>query len=173
MKLLIFFGLLCTGTAVSAQTACPTGVAAGSAQCGPSPSSHGVNPPPAEPLIRYVPTGRWDTTWGAIAFAKSTGDLGVSVGKISESEATREAIRSCADHGPDDCEVSLSYENQCAVIAWASEGGELVNGPSFVQSGPSVESAEQVALDACSKLRNGGGCKIIYSACTKPVFVSF
>src|SRR3546814_6155030 len=56
--------VLCDGAL--AQTACPQGVAAGSAQCGPSslvnPNDSG-NRPEASPL----PQVKWADSWGAIA----------------------------------------------------------------------------------------------------------
>ena len=95
-----------------AQTACPGGVAAGSAQCGPSPADHGVNSAPATPEIRYVLTGKWIPTWGAIASGShNTSEIGVTVGKFSRNEAKEEAIDRCESASGGSCELTLAYFN--------------------------------------------------------------
>jgi uncharacterized protein DUF4189 len=151
---------------VWAQTACPEGVAAGDARCGPSPIWHQFvsEPPPSGP--------RWQLTWGAIAGDRDTGDIGTSVGKFSKREAKREAIARCAVAGSKNCKLQLAYHNQCAVIAGPSENGEIVAGTTIFQGGPSVEIATQIALSACSEKRGGRSCLIDYSDCTEPVLVS-
>lgn len=168
--------LLSLSGVVWAEGACPLGSypvgGQGAVGCAPIPGygaseNEGREAPPPSPI------GRWRTTWGAIALAESTGDVGVTVGKDSESEAKREAMTRCAEHGAKDCELDFAYENQCAVIAWAWENGQGVGGAAIAQGGPSIEVATQLALPACSKMRNGGECKIVYSDCTKPVFEKF
>lgn len=162
------------GNVASAQTACPGGVAAGSAQCGPSPASHGVNPAPAAPQIRYVPTGKWITTWGAIAFGSNNmGDVGVAVGKLSRDEAKKDAIAKCESTAAGSCELSLAYRNQCAAIAWASEQGREVGGAAYNAAGPDKEEVAARAIAGCSKFRNGGECKIVYADCSLPIFKEF
>ncbi len=154
-----------------AQTACPGGVAAGSAQCGPSPADHGVNSAPATPEIRYVLTGKWIPTWGAIASGShNTSEIGVTVGKFSRNEAKEEAIDRCESASGGSCELTLAYFNQCAAIAWPSEQGKAVAGVSDITSGPDHEEVSTRAIASCVKRRNGGECKIVYSDCTKPVF---
>lgn len=115
----VALGLIIMSGSAYAQTACPTGVAAGSIQCGPSPASHGVNPlSPAVPEIRYVPTGAWKETWGAIAGDDAgTNSIGVTVGKFSEADASREAIARCEEGGGVKCRLRPAYRHQCAVIA--------------------------------------------------------
>jgi hypothetical protein len=152
--------------------------------CGGMPAANGVCIPPdsqTSPLHSSYgaqenaqPTARqshWLLTWGAVAMDSSTGDVGVSVGKSSKRNALREAISRCKNYGATNCKIELAYQNQCAVVAWASDGGKAIGGAAITQSGPSVEVASQLALSACSKLRGGGECKIIYSDCTKPVLV--
>ena len=171
---LLVFSFLSISSASFAQTACPGGVAAGSAQCGPSPAAHGVNSAPATPQIRYVPAGKWATTWGAIAVSShDTGDVGVTVGKFSRTEAKKEAIDRCEATSGSSCELSLLYDNQCAAIAWPSEKGKEVGGVSYITSGPDLEEVSERAVASCVKKRNGGECKVVYSDCTKPVFHKF
>lgn len=171
---LLFFSFIGINSAAFAQTACPGGVVAGSAQCGPSPTSHGVSSAPVTPEIRYVPTGKWITTWGAIAVSShDTGDVGVTVGKFSRDEAKKEAIARCEATSGSSCELSLAYDNQCVAIAWPSEQGKEMGGTSHIAAGPSLEEVSVRALATCSKLRNGGECKVVYSDCTQPVFHKF
>ena len=177
MKLgcLLAFGLLSVSGLTLAQTACPGGVAAGSAQCGPSPAAHGVNPQtPVQPTIRYVPTGRWKTTWGAIADDETgTGNIGAAVGKFSELEAGKEAVMRCESLGGGKCKVTLAYENQCVVIASPSVKGKEVGGTPQTQGAESIEVATNLALPKCSKRNAGLECILVYSACTEPVFEKF
>lgn len=152
------------------QTACPVGVAAGSAQCGPSPAEHQrpVSPPPAQ--IQYVPTGEWVKTWGAISSDKATGDIGVAVGKFSKSEAEREAVSQCSGLGSSNCDVVLTYENQRAVIASAEPG---TGGNVIFQSSFPVDDAKRLAMPKCVKGKAGNTCKIVYSACAEQVFRAY
>lgn len=129
--------------------------------CAPMPDDTSQQLPPP-------PTNKWKLTWGAIAMS-SNGDTGVSVGKKSKSEAKREAIGKCKTWGASDCSLVLAYKHQCAVIANPIDSEKGVIGKSVVQGGPSIEVASQLALSSCSELRRGGGCKIVYSDCTKPI----
>ncbi|MBA2677751.1 MAG: DUF4189 domain-containing protein [Ktedonobacteraceae bacterium] len=119
-----------------------------------------------------APRGHWQLTWGAVAMSvNNLGDVGVTVGKFSKREAKRDAIAKCEALGGNKCYLELAYQNQCAVIAWASEHAVAVPGAVIVQGGPTIEVASRLALPSCIKLRNGRDCKIIYSDCTKPVLV--
>ncbi len=172
---LLAFSLLSASGLTRAQTACPVGVAAGSAQCGPSPVSHGVNPrAPAQPTIRYYLTGKWKKTWGAIADDKTgTGNIGTSVGRFSKSDASRAAVESCESLGGGKCEVTLAYRNQCVVIAAPSVDGKEVGGTPQTQSAENLEIATALALPKCSKRNSGRECILVYSACSEPVFEKF
>ncbi len=172
---LFAFVLLSASGLTRAQTACPGGVAAGSAQCGPSPTAHGVNPQvPAQPRIRYIPDGRWIKTWGAIADDQTgTGNIGVSVGKFSKSAASREAVETCESLGGGKCKVTLAYENQCVVIASPSIEGKEVGGQPQTQSAENLEIATELALPKCSKRNAGLECILVYSACSEQVFEKF
>lgn len=175
LQYFLIVSMLIAHAGAVAQTACPTGVAAGSAQCGPSPASHGVNSaPPIQPQVRYVPTGRWRTTWGAVASNKfGTGDVGVTVGKFSKTEAVSEAISHCEKTSGSECRLSLAYENQCVAIVWASTNGANNVGTTHTSTGPSLEAASLDAAAACDKKADSGECKIVYSDCTKPVYEKF
>ncbi|MBB5767995.1 hypothetical protein GGR67_002063 [Xanthomonas arboricola] len=91
-----FLFLVCNCTldgVAEAQTACPKGTAAGSATCGPAPSSStGYASSQEIPAPRAVPLGRWIKTRSAIACSPTSGS-GASIGKLSKKEAEIEAWR--------------------------------------------------------------------------------
>ncbi|WP_434991203.1 DUF4189 domain-containing protein [Xanthomonas melonis] len=146
---------------VSAQTACPVGVAPGSPQCGPdSGTSRGDIPAPPP-----TPTGEWIKTWGAIAMSNSTGDVGTSVGKFSEKEATDSAIIQCEKDGAADCKVQLVYRNQCSALASSKRD-------TFFQASSSKEAASEGVLAICER-SNTGSCSVMYSGCSDPFFKKY
>ena len=152
-----------SNTPASAQMACPQGVTPGSSQCLPTGGAQQSQPP--------VPKPRWRLTWGAIAMSSRTGEVGTSVGRFSKREATREAMEKCQHLGGKECEIAITYRNQCAVVAWASEGGAPTGGAAFVQGAATISEASELAISACSKSRGGGECSIVYSACSEPLLV--
>ncbi|SOO31946.1 DUF4189 domain-containing protein [Xanthomonas phaseoli] len=75
------------------------------------------------------------------------------------------------------CKVGLAYENQCAVIAEPKVNGKpFSTGFSrFVGAGTTVE-ASNVALERCkadNRTTPGVECKIIYEACSEPIFEAY
>jgi hypothetical protein len=158
---LIFFIAL----PVFAQTACPIGVAAGSAVCGPTPSQGSVGGGYSQQQAP-TPSGEWIKTWGAIAVADSTGDVGLAVGKMSKKQAENEALIKCAQNGALDCKKSLfTYLNQCAALAWPNTAGEKY----IMSSGPSKDAAAKDASSTCDKSASTG-CRVVYSECSEPIF---
>lgn len=171
-RLSLFFCCFLAAVPVArAQTACPVGVSAGSAQCGPSPSEH---LPPSQassaPRVNYVPTGEWIETWGAISSDAATGDIGVSVGKMSKSKAQRDAVAQCVSLGSKDCEVVLTYINQCAVIVSAEPG---TGGNVIFQGAATIEVATNLAMPKCRSGKAPGSCKVVYSACSESIFKKY
>ncbi|MDV2451203.1 hypothetical protein GGR79_002241 [Xanthomonas arboricola] len=143
----------------SGQTRCPIGTQMGSMQCIPdTPEMNGTQTPSS------APTGEWIKTWGAIANSSSTGEAGSAVGKLSEEEAERAALRQCAVGGARDCKVQLTYKNQCSALV--SSDSE-----SFFQASPTEIRATSLAKKSC-KASNSGSCKVVYSECTKPIFIN-
>ena len=112
-------------------------------------------------------TGYWIKTWGGISMAPN-GASGTSAGKLSKSEAGKEALKKCNSTGAAGCRVSFTYKNQCVAAAIASAG---FNGTRF-GTGATEPLANGVALDDC-KSRGGQGCEVIYSECSDPVFKSY
>ncbi|UZB01843.1 DUF4189 domain-containing protein [Xanthomonas citri pv. fuscans] len=111
------------------------------------------------------PTGEWIKTWGAIARSNSTGEAGSAVGKFSESEARQAAIQQCALGGAKDCEVRLSYQNQCAALVSSSSR-------SFYHSSASKKTAIKSASRSC-EASDTGSCKVIYFECSDPIFKKY
>ncbi|PPU69029.1 DUF4189 domain-containing protein [Xanthomonas pisi] len=148
-----------------AQTACPIGTAAGSAVCGPGPStgqgssssgSYISAPPPR-------PSGEWLKTWGAVAQA-SNGDTGLSSGFLAKKDAISDALSKCENWGATDCNVILTYRNQCIVSIDPADGG----GGGAIANASSIEAARKIASDHCEK--SGKICKQSFSKCSDPIF---
>ncbi|WP_420009544.1 DUF4189 domain-containing protein [Xanthomonas sacchari] len=155
MKSLIFLICLLFCQEAFAQTACPSGVAPGSPQCGPSP---GGSEGPSRP------TGEWIKTWGAIA-SSSSGDIGSSTGKFSEKDAETGALKRCSDLGNSDCKVVFTYKNQCVAVVQKEEG----EGAGKIVSGATVEAATKEALRRC-KDAVGSECVVRGTDCSEPYF---
>lgn len=133
--------------------------------CAPMPGSNGGDAGSSGP----VATGRWIKTWGAIATAVSTGDMGASVGRRSKQEASSEALSRCASHGARDCKVGTTYKNQCVAYADPERGGK--GRVSYSVAGSKEEAANRV-LSHCADI-GGGQCKVLYTDCSEPIFESF
>jgi len=148
--------------AALAQTACPVGVAPGSAQCGPSSMLGGeiAQPPPS-------PSGEWIKTWGAIATA-SNGDTGVSSKMFSKEEAEAAALKNCLSLGSADCRVSFAYRNQCVAAVNPVGGGE----GGVISSAETLEKALKRATSKCQAV-SGGACKASIAECSAPFFRKF
>lgn len=132
--------------------------------CAPIPGS-GVGAGTQGP----VATGKWLLTWGAISTSAATGDAGAGIGKLSKSEALREARENCEKYGAKDCSKGFAYKNQCVALATPHPGS---GGRVSVSAGGSVGAAKGYALDLCKK-NGGGACTIVYSECTEPIFKAY
>lgn len=174
------FFLFIFASSAMAEQGCPPGqIPAQSngnmASCGPIPPGYYQSQESAPPR----PSGNWIKTWGAIAIGSidSITSYGVTTGKLSKSEAEQDALRRCASHGETNCQIGLAYKNQCAVIAEPQINGKpFPDGLSdFVGAGTTSE-ASTVALDRCkvdNKSTASATCKIIYQACTEPIFQKY
>lgn len=141
-----------------AQTRCPIGAQAGSMQCLPDdPQGGGQNNSAARP------TGEWIKTWGAIATSRALGEAGTSANKLSEDDARAAAIYQCALGGATDCEVHLTYRNQCAAFASSQSAG------TYFQAAETEKIAIKLAKSNCDK-NSESECKVRYSGCSDPIF---
>ena len=116
-----------------------------------------------------VATGKWLLTWGAVSTSGSTGDAGASVGKLSKTEALKEARARCEKYGAKDCSKGFAYKNQCVALAFPKPG---VKGRISISSAGSKEIATSNVLETCKK-NAGGDCSVSYADCTEPVFKYF
>lgn len=158
LRFMLFSLLLVTASqSAIAQTACPAGVAPGSPQCGPDSGTSRAEPAPPRP------TGEWIKTWGAVAGSDATGESGAVVGKLTEEEARSAAIYQCALGGATDCKVDLAYKNQCVALV-SSE----IN--SVSQGSATKQRAIDLAMSRCAKKSGGRECKVMYTACSDPIF---
>lgn len=149
--------LLIPALPVLAQTACPSGVAPGSPQCGPdSGTSRGEAAPPR-------PTGEWLKTWGAVAVA---GNGGVSSGRMTKQLAEQAAVDSCEGLDSGKCTVSMAFFNQCVAAADSGKGQGSIFGAA------TIEEASRLATDQCEK-NSGTSCRITLSKCTDPIFKKY
>lgn len=171
--------LLAVGV-VYAENGCPPGQLPAQANgaitsCTPIPS--GYYQSQSVPAPR--PSGKWITTWGAIAMGSidDTKNYGVTTGKLSKAEAEADALRRCASHGEKDCRVFISYHNQCAAIAEPQTNGLPISAGrvSFARA-VSIPEATKIAQTDCKKTNSsvlGVDCKMVYQACTEQIFQKF
>ncbi|WP_191091337.1 MULTISPECIES: DUF4189 domain-containing protein [Xanthomonas] len=141
-------------TALFAQTRCPVGAQAGSAQCLPDDEASAPS----------RPTGEWIKTWGGIASAPN-GEGGVSSGQLSKADAENVALQNCRATGAGQCKVNFVYYNQCVALAYpvGSAGG-------FFRTGKTIDEAVKLAVVDCEREMVGHQCKIKVNECTDPVF---
>nr|WP_312250030.1 DUF4189 domain-containing protein [Stenotrophomonas geniculata] len=163
--------LFCAWTPIAkAEGNCPSGFypvgGQGVQGCAPIPGAGAGGQQQVGTQVSH-PTGRWHKTWGAIATG-GQGDTGVSKQKFSKREAEQEALSQCATWGATNCQVKLTYHNQCVAIAspQASQTG------AFFASAAEVGDAKEDAMAGCGK-KGGVQCKVMYSACSAPVFEQF
>ncbi|HDS1580383.1 TPA: DUF4189 domain-containing protein [Stenotrophomonas maltophilia] len=126
-----------------------------------------------------MPTGKWETRWGAIAQdAASTSNANLSIGVAEAQKSKREAgalaLAECRRGGGKDCKVVFSYHNQCAALAgpvvseFAKSGGIL-----SAAGAPTEEEARADSIQRCGSFSSGQNCTVIYSACSMSQFRPF
>ncbi|PPT73362.1 hypothetical protein XaplCFBP3122_20810 [Xanthomonas arboricola pv. populi] len=159
------FSILLLSSGVWAQ-GCPPGQyqigGQGAIACAPIPQGNPVEQPPR-------PSGKWIETWGAIA-GDGNENLGVSTGKLKKADAQQDAVEKCEAESQKKCSVLYVYENRCAAIAEPEHRGYMIRG---FAAGPSIEVASRNAISFCNQKNKEGQCKVIYTACTEPVFQKF
>lgn len=162
--LLMLIAAAATGSAIAQP--CPQGIPQGAPGC--VPPNHPNLPSNADQSNQPV-RASWRKTWGALAADPDSMWIGSATGHFSRRAAAKEAVDKCRAKGGQSCEVMLAYENQCAVIAVPA--GD--DGPMQVvyQSGPTIESAVQIAFPQCAAQNEGRKCELMYSNCTAPVLV--
>lgn len=167
MKNILLTCLLLTAAINShAEQGCPAGQypigGQGVAACAPIPT--------ANPIVQQPrPNGKWLNTWGAIA-SDGGDNLGVSKDKLEKADAQREALSKCNGLGGQECKVEFVYENQCASIVEPYRGENAISGMLAYAGAPTKDMASANALSLCKKNNSNASCRVIYTACTEPVF---
>ena len=161
MKLLRLFHILLFYFSLdaSAQTACPTGVSAGSAQCGPTPQSQGGGAAPPPP--REV----WVDNWFSYAQCNETGKNGISHTFDTPREARQAAIALCQAEGGVKCETIAVNKNSCFSVVGAKGDGAGRAGGGVYSEGATLELAEDMSIGRCMREHPGLECRVIYSMC--------
>lgn len=151
---------------LAAAQGCPAGVPAGNNPlCVPpdNPNSPYYQSDSGPSVAPSAPSVRWADRWGAIAMDTARDSVGIGVAEMmtSERRAKNTAIRDCQRKGGKQCELALSFYNQCGVLVWAESGYNTMR----------AGTAEQAAKMGMEKCKGDGlkDCKIYYSGCSYPV----
>ncbi|MEB1610481.1 DUF4189 domain-containing protein [Xanthomonas campestris pv. campestris] len=175
LRTIILFLSLAFATPALAEEGCPSGqipaqAGRGVTSCGPIPQGYYQQNAPSRP------SGKWIKTWGAIALGviDTTPYYAVPTGLNSKAEAEAEALQRCRKIDAQGCVVKISYKNQCAAIGEPQTNGEP-NPEGFVQfiSQSTKDGAAKEALASCKARNPAMQCKVIFSACSEPIFEKF
>lgn len=121
-----------------------------------------------------IPTGKWETRWGAIAEDPSNLCTGASVSRKSKKEATQAAIEECRRQGGRDCKLRIAYHNQCVAFADPTEQTKKRGAWNSVAAAAKTEDlARANAMQRCSTFGDGQQCALVYSACSMSEFREF
>lgn len=150
--------------AAQAENGCPEGMTPnptptgtpGANQCMPIPGFYGSGGDNSAPS---APKPVWETRWGAIASDKVSGKTGVVGSSSSKREAEKGALAICKSKGGANCQVQISYHNQCGAMAWG--GGSMATA-----SAATLEEASKLAIGECTKAASG--CEVYFSDCSYP-----
>lgn len=151
-----------------AQHICGSGPGPGEVQVGMTQGGTGLAPAPlcnyvdapSQPAAPPQPTGRWETTWGALATDGPKGILGGVTGRASEKEAQAAAMSECQAKGGN-CKIEASYYNFCVALI---TGDKVYN----VKTAATIEEASASGMTLCAK--DDKNCRVYYSACSEAVF---
>jgi len=146
--------LLMASNIALAQTACPQGVASGSAQCGPSSQ---VDPEHTGASAPIKPNIIWADSWGAIA-SDGVSTYGIVTDFPSKRKARKAAIEECKRRGGGRCVSAREFVNQCAVVVAGNSGTNIVNAVT-------VERATELAMQDCRSQGNTS-CWTFWSGCS-------
>lgn len=174
MKVVLTLMLCFASFAAFAEGRCPPGQypvgGQGVGGCAPIPGGASGG------AVSSVPTGKWETRWGAIAEDSSANARGVptatgaSDSQKSKRDAERAAVAHCTKLGGQKCKVVGTYHNQCIAIADPKAPGQG-GGRSVTYRAETLELAQSEALKRCAD--GAAECSIFYSACSMSEFREF
>ncbi|GAB6197003.1 DUF4189 domain-containing protein [Lysobacter xanthus] len=161
----LVLGCVFTSGGAAAQNCAPGIPQGGNPACIPpnAPGSPYYDPPAPRPLPPPVPSGEWESRYGSIVADYANARVGVSVRQPSEEAAQRAALADCQSLGGQNCELVMTYFNQCVAMAWPVQGGTA-----YTVRESTRQKAERWALEKCAA--EGKGCEMSYSECSLPVF---
>lgn len=161
MKLIAVFTAIVTAASGQVLAQCATGVNTGGGNCVPPDAvgMSGYEPYPDD----APPPPQWQTTWGAIALDLEAVSKGVATNMATKADAVRSAMAECRQNGARKCQITLTYYNQCAAVAWGDRSYGFAKNPT-------AEGASNDAINQCAK--GGSGCSVVYSACSMPTRVN-
>lgn len=160
MKLRFFLlaALFASATAF-AEEGCPPGLfpntsGAAGGGCVPFQANAGAagGGKPSAPSVRWGPS-----RWGAIAIDQTNSGVGTAADMPSKRKAKEAAMLDCQAKGGNGCKISITYSNQCAVIAWGDNHAS-------VRGRTTLREAEMVAIADCEEFTDN--CRVYYSDCT-------
>jgi Domain of unknown function (DUF4189) len=169
MKLRLMLVLMALSSFNDLASACADGYYAG--QCADSNSCYPIpgeerqrgqrsNTPSFQPQQKQE---KWADTWGAIAIGNENdgtgaGVTGAATNMNNERQASKAALDECqAKGGGKSCKITLTYYNQCVVVAWGDTGN-------FVARAPTVEIATEMSMANCSAKH--ANCSVYYWGCS-------
>ena len=121
-----------------------------------------------------IPTGKWETRWGAIAEDSATLTTGAAFSMKSKQRAIGAAMGECKRLGGKQCKLRLAYHNQCVAIADpAAESLARSSGQSMAVTAENEGKAKDMALSQCQSYGSGQVCNVVYSGCSMSEFKSF
>ncbi|UKE52484.1 DUF4189 domain-containing protein [Xanthomonas translucens] len=163
--------LLTAAINANAEQGCPPGQLPAQSNgnmssCGPIPPGYYQQQEAPAPR----PSGKWLKTWGAIASDDDGGSIGVSKGKLKKVDAQNDALSQCKSVHGKECKVEFVYENQCTAIAEPYLDDKPIEGVISFTGGPTKDVAGSDALSSCKKNNANASCRIMYTACSEPIF---
>lgn len=165
---LLLLGIALAHGSVAAQTqaphVCGGGPGPNEVMAAVHPGGNGVGPTPLcywKSESQQQPAGpQWETRWGAIVVdaAEPSAGIGAASGKTSKRRAEKAALADCKARGGRNCEVSLSYYNQCAV---------LIAGVNYnkAHGAATEEQAAETGMRECGQ-KGVQSCQVYWSDCS-------
>lgn len=117
--------------------------------------------PPPPPVPGY----KVRRNWGALAYSPSNGVWWQSSNLPKKNEAGKSVLSNCSQQSGGACQLMITYSNQCAAVARASDGGRDLPGMDSVNTGSNRDEAGNNALRSC-QADWGKSCSVILSACS-------
>lgn len=164
--ILVLFGLTALNTYAD--------VTQGALQNNPALCAYGHNPncggnaggyAPPQIRVEHI-TINHPPKFGALTYSTKKAILAGTINQNSQSEAEREALKSCRqESGSNDCKVIIGVRNGCVAAAEGRLGRNFITTPA---ASATAEETEAKALALC-KAKDAKDCKVIaHAGCSFP-----